>query len=129
MEIKEKIEYWFDISCYDMDTSETMQRSGRYLYTVFMCQQAIEKLLKTLYLQKFEIESPLSHNLVYIQSLLTLPVSESSLELMAELTTYYLQGRYPNYKQKLSSLLTKDKAEYILNKTKEMFQWLKSLLK
>jgi HEPN domain-containing protein len=46
MNISEKIEYWMDIADYDMETSRSMQKSGRYLYTVFMCQQAIEKVLK-----------------------------------------------------------------------------------
>lgn len=128
MEVKEKIDYWLDISCYDMDTADSMQRSGRYLYTVFMCQQAIEKLLKTLYLLKTGKEAPFSHNLVYLQSLLNLTPNESYLELMAELTTYYLEGRYPTYKQKLSSLITQDRAADILRKAKEIFQWLKSLL-
>ena len=129
MEVKEKIEYWLDVSCYDMVTAESMQRSGRYLYTVFMCQQAIEKLLKTLHLQKDGKEAPFSHNLIYLQSLLDIIPDESYLELMAELTTYYLEGRYPTYKQKLSSLITQDKAADILKKAKEIFQWLKSLLK
>ncbi len=129
MDVKEKIEYWLDISCYDMDTAEAMQRSGRYLYAVFMCQQAIEKLLKTLHIQKLGTESPFSHNLVYLQSLLDISPDKSYLESMAELTAYYLEGRYPTYKQKLSSLITQEKAEDILKKTKEIFQWLISLLK
>lgn len=48
MDKKEKVEYWLDIADYDLETAKSMLTSGRYLYVVFMCQQAIEKLLKAL---------------------------------------------------------------------------------
>ncbi|MFA1819582.1 HEPN domain-containing protein [Virgibacillus oceani] len=38
----EKFEHWKDIAKYDLDTAEAMYQTGRYLYVVFMCQQAIE---------------------------------------------------------------------------------------
>lgn len=47
----EKIEHWLDIAEYDLETAVAMQNSARYLYTVFMCQQALEKLLKAIYIQ------------------------------------------------------------------------------
>jgi HEPN domain-containing protein len=34
----EKVEYWIDISEYDMETAAAMLESGRYLYVGFMCQ-------------------------------------------------------------------------------------------
>jgi len=46
MDAKDKFGYWLDIAEYDLDTAEAMFLSGRWLYVVFMCQQAIEKLCK-----------------------------------------------------------------------------------
>lgn len=129
MEPQKKIEYWLDIAQYDMDTAHSMQEAGRYLYTVYMCQQAVEKMLKTLHVQKLGKEAPYSHNLVYLQSLVDLNPDESYLELMAELTAYYIEGRYPAYKQKLSLLVDRMKAQELLEKTTEIFQWLKSQVK
>ena len=51
MNVEEKVEHWLDIAEYDLETAVAMQETGRYLYTVFMCQQALEKLLKAIYLQ------------------------------------------------------------------------------
>jgi HEPN domain-containing protein len=110
MNISEKIAYWVDIADYDMKTARSMHESGRYLYTVFMCQQAVEKLLKSLHLKRFSKEAPLTHNLVYLQSLLELTLSEERLKLLSELTAYYIEGRYPSYKAKLSKLVNRDKA-------------------
>lgn len=129
MNIPEKITYWVDIADYDMKTARVMQKSGRYLYTVFMCQQATEKLLKSLHMKRFSKEGPLSHNLVYLQSLLELNFSEQRLKLLSELTAYYIEGRYPSYKAKLSKLVSKDKSADILKRTEALYKWLKLKLK
>ena len=122
MNISEKIEYWLDIADYDMETSRSMQKSGRYLYTVFMCQQAIEKVLKALYLQEISKEAPLSHNLVYLQSLLRLNLSKAQLRVLADLTTYYIEGRYPSYKKRLSTLIGREKGSKILKESEEIYR-------
>ena len=54
----EKVEHWFDIAEYDLETAAAMQQSGRYLYTVFMCQQALEKMLKAIHIQQKERSAP-----------------------------------------------------------------------
>ena len=43
---------WVEISEYDLKTAEAMLATARYLYVAFMCQQAIEKILKALYVQQ-----------------------------------------------------------------------------
>jgi HEPN domain-containing protein len=49
MDAQEKYAYWLDIAQYDLETANAMFDSGRWLYVVFMCQQALEKLAKGLY--------------------------------------------------------------------------------
>jgi HEPN domain-containing protein len=39
---------WIESSEYDLKTAEHMMSAGRYLYVVFMCHLAIEKLLKAI---------------------------------------------------------------------------------
>ena len=129
MKTAEKIAYWLDIAGYDMKTARSLQKSGRYLYTVFMCQQAIEKILKANHLHKLSKEAPRSHNLVYLQSLLDLNLSEPRLKLLADLTTYYIEGRYPSYKAKLSALVNKKKSSEILKTSEELYKWLKLKIK
>jgi len=129
MKLSEKVEYWLDIAEYDMKTARSLHKSGRYLYTVFMCQQATEKILKANYLKTFSKEAPFSHNLVYLESLMELGISHNQLELISELTAYYIEARYPSYKEKLTALIGKDKSSSILNRTEKLFKWLKSKLK
>jgi len=129
MNTEEKVAYWLDIAQYDLETAKSIQQSGRYVYTVFMCQQAVEKLLKALYLKKYEKEAPRSHSLVYLEGLLNLKLDEPQRELLAELTSYYIEGRYPTYKQKTSQLVNEAKANELLKKTLETFIWLSSQIK
>lgn len=125
---QEKVEHWLDIAEYDLETAVAMQSSGRYLYTVFTCQQALEKLLKAIHIQQKGEEAPRTHNLLHLFRLLNLPQRMDYLQTMTSLNTYYLEGRYPAYKQKLSQLLDKKSAQAFLDETKEIFQWLKSQL-
>jgi HEPN domain-containing protein len=125
---QEKVEHWLDIAEYDLETATAMQDSGRYLYTAFMCQQALEKLLKAIHIQQTGNEAPRTHNLIYLYGLLTLPDKAEYLQVMTSLNTYYIEGRYPSYKQKLSQLLDKTKTQDFLIKTQEIFKWLKSQL-
>lgn len=37
---------WAERAQYDLDTADAMFKAGRYLYVLFCCQQAVEKVLK-----------------------------------------------------------------------------------
>lgn len=89
-----------------------------------MCQQALEKLLKAIYIQQQGEEAPRTHNLLYLSELLNLPNPTEYLQTMTKLNTYYLEGRYPAYKQKLSQMLDRKTALAL----QEIFIWLKSQL-
>lgn len=129
MKTSDKISFWLDAGNYDLKTAEFMQKSGRYVYTAFLCQQAIEKYLKALYIKKTSKEAPRTHNLVYLAGLLELEAKDEQVKLLADLTTYYIEGRYPTYKQRVSKTLGKNKARVILDETKGFMKWLKSSLK
>jgi HEPN domain-containing protein len=128
MTLEEKYEYWLDIAQYDLATADSLFASGRWLYVVFMCEQAIEKLVKGLYLFYVDDKTPHIHNIENIilrfADKLPEPISEDKHELFEQLSMYYLEARYPEYKEKLSTLTDKEMAEKLLKQTKEVFQWL-----
>ena len=65
MNTAEKVEYWFGIADYDLDTAEAMYSTGRWLYVAFMCHQVIEKTLKAYWCATQENEPPYIHNSLY----------------------------------------------------------------
>jgi HEPN domain-containing protein len=54
-------------------------------------------------------------------------VSDECFTFFDRLTSFYLNDRYPEYQQKIGATLSEPSAKLILNKTKEMFQWLLTL--
>ncbi len=136
MNNEEKFNYWEDIAMYDLETAEAMLISGRYLYVVFMCQQAVEKLVKGLFVLYKGEEPPRIHNIWNIFDRIfdidkfgenEKQIAEGYFSFFDELLAYYISERYPSYKQKLSQSITKEKATEVLISTKEVFSWLKSL--
>jgi HEPN domain-containing protein len=101
----EKYEHWEDIAQYDLDTAKAMFQSGRYLYVVFMCQQAIEKLTKGLYVLYKNEEAPRTHNIYTI-----------------------FKSIFDN-QDKNEHFVQKEKAKEVLDLAEEVFSWLKSLKK
>jgi HEPN domain-containing protein len=131
MTTEEKFEYWLDIAEYDLKTAEAMFETGRWLYVVFMCQQAIEKLCKGLYVLYVDDNVPRVHTisqiLVRFQSGIGKPIADEKFVFFNKLTSFYLEGRYPEYKEKLSKILDQEEAKTILERTKEEFAWLLTL--
>lgn len=133
MNKQDKYDHWVDIAQYDLDTADAMLKSGRYLYVTFMCQQAIEKLVKGLYVWYLDQEPPRTHN-IYSMYKTIFENNKQALEresqyapFFAELLAYYISERYPSYREKLSAVVVKEKAIEVLHKAREVFVWLQSL--
>ena len=135
MNKQDKYEHWADIAQYDLDTADAMLKSGSYLYVAFMCQQAIEKLVKGLYVWHLDQEPPRTHNIFSIYKAIfeiDAPTTEQESQiasLFAELLAHYISERYPSYRERLSTAISKEKAIETLQKTREVFTWLLSLKK
>ena len=131
MDSQEKFGYWLDIAQYDLKTAEAMFETGRWLYVFFMCQQAIEKLVKGLYLLYIDDDIPKIHDINFLitkfEDKLPFAVEESKRMLFAKLSAFYLNSRYPEYKERLSISIKKEDAHDILNNSKEAFAWLLTL--
>ena len=131
MDAQEKYEYWLESSEYDLATAKAMLDSGRWLYVVFMCQQAIEKNVKGLYILYLDDNVPRTHNIGKLfhsfEAQLSEDVPEKYYQLFDRLTSFYLQGRYTEYKQKVSALVDRQEAETVYSQTEEVFQWLLTL--
>lgn len=121
------IQYWIDISEYDLDVAGGMLEKGYYIYVGFMCHQSIEKMLKAIYVKNNNKIPPYIHKLdrlIYESKIKNL-FSETQLDFIDELTPLNIQARYPAYKDSIYKLVTREKAEDILKKTKGLWKWLR----
>ncbi len=60
---------WLVQSEYDLMTARDMYKTGRYIYTVYMCHLAIEKALKALVCISTGKTPPKIHNLIRLLKL------------------------------------------------------------
>lgn len=111
------------------------------MYVAFMSQQAVEKLTKGIYTLYTDKEPPMVHNIwgifrqlkneVDMSQYLNVDLFEDNLHkyksFFAELLSYYISGRYPSYKEKISSTIDSNRAKTVLNNSEEAFSWIKSL--
>ncbi|MHB1647020.1 MAG: HEPN domain-containing protein [bacterium] len=126
----EKVEYWLELSDYDLETAKVMLIGKRYLYVGFMCHQAIEKSLKAYYqFTKNEIP-PKIHNLLFLADntgLLVL-MTEEQIDFLTKISPLNIESRYPEYKEKISKILDKKTSKNLLEKTGALQKWIKEKL-
>lgn len=137
----EKYDHWEHIAKYDLDTAKAMLNAGRYLYVVFMCQQAVEKIVKGIHVLYTGNEAPRTHNIWIVFKSVFLKEEYRNLVLDEEfddklkkykpifmkLLAYYISERYPSYKEKVGSEVTKEIALDTFQKSEEVFLWVQSL--
>jgi len=119
------VNHWIERAEYDLETAKAMLDSARYLYVAYTCQQAIEKIFKAIIAQQNKENLPI-HNLNRLAELAEVKNSLTSdqFDFLAELTPYCIEARYGDYKENLSEIIDREKANEIYNETKRIFTWL-----
>jgi HEPN domain-containing protein len=120
---------WLEKVEYDLDTAKAMLTTGRYLYVLFCCQQAVEKALKALYVDQKEEFPPRTHNLLQLADLVAIEITADRDILYRDLGTYYIQSRYIEEIKELSLKVNKTSAKKILDQTEGELKWLLSKIK
>jgi HEPN domain-containing protein len=130
--MSEKMSYWLELVEYDIATATAMQETGRYLYVGFMCHQVAEKALKAVIARdcaEGEIPPKIHHLLRLAEKAnLLSELTEEQKSFLADLNPLNIEARYPEYKQQLMSILTKEKCEEILAETEKFSCWIKEQL-
>lgn len=126
----DRIEYWIELSEYDLETARAMLDTKRYLYVGFMCQQVVEKALKGYYVFSQDAQPPYIHNLTKISEKANIynEYSEDQKDFIELLEPLNITARYPENKEKLSKSMTEAKCKVIIEKTEELLKWIKEKL-
>jgi len=127
----EIVDFWLDKSRIELETATVMFNTGYYLYTGFMCHQAIEKVLKAYYVHIKDERHPHTHSLPGLmnETELAAKANEKQRETVTKLNPLYIEARYEDYKKKISVLLTKEYCHTLLRETEALHNWIAQLLK
>jgi len=121
-------EQWAELARYDLDTARAMLANERYLYVVFCCQQAVEKMLKAVIAERTGQCPPRLHSLLRLAELAGVALNPDQTALMEDLSRYYIQSRYPEEIPVLSRDLDRARSDQVLKQAQDMLQWLSSML-
>lgn len=116
---------WVERAQYDLETAKVMLDTARYLYVAYMCQQAVEKLLKGIIAHQGKENLPI-HNLNRLAEVAVIrnDLNAEQFNFLAELTPYCIEARYGDYKESLADIINAKKAREVYEKTEEIFKWL-----
>jgi HEPN domain-containing protein len=127
------LQYWLSYAQNDLDTAEAMFNTGRWFYVFITCQQALEKLVKGLYILYVDDNVPRTHDISLLlrkfENKLNEPVREGYYEFCDNLKNFYLRSRYPDYARALVAQADKNAATVVYVKIKEAYQWLLTMKK
>ncbi|GHU01016.1 hypothetical protein FACS1894147_00060 [Spirochaetia bacterium] len=133
MTTEEKYAIWLQYAQDDLDTADAMYAGGRWFYTAYFCQQALEKHCKGLYNFYIGDDVPHIHNiprlLTDIEEAVSIPIKEEVFKLADVLSSLYLYNRYPDFKERPTMKVDKTRAAALLAQTKEALKWLLTLKK
>jgi HEPN domain-containing protein len=101
--------------------------AGRYLYVLFCCQQAVEKYLKGLIVERCGMFPPRTHDRSKLADVAMISPHDAQDLFPRTLTKYYVGTRYPEEVRMLANEATKDLAIHLLGQTKDLLRWLETL--
>lgn len=127
--MSDTVNEWITYADYDLATARAMLDSGRYVYVLICCQQAVEKALKAVIISKTGELAPRIHNLTRLAELAEVQPGEDRTVLMARLSAFYFQSRYPGKTELPEGPAAKAHAQNVFTQSEEIVQWLRSTLK
>jgi len=123
---KESVRLWEQAE-EDLDTADKLLGVRKYYASVFFSEQAAEKALKVMYLER-KRRVAFTHDLVELAEELGAP--ENVFHAAAELSPDYLTTRYPDAANAVpAKLYDEASAEMHLKLSREVLQWVKGELR
>ena len=136
----EKYGYWLMLSDYDLETIDALIAGKRWVYVAYLCQQATERQLKSMYVYYMDAEPPKTHNVSFLFSKVTASEAfkrEVDQELFGQRKNqcedflvdvmFYYMSDYPfSYKNISSRFVGEELALALYARAKDFIAWLRA---
>ena len=123
--MRKETKNWLQMVKYDLKTAGCMFKTGRYVYVVFMCHLAIEKMLKAIVSEAAGKTPPMTHNLIYLLKLSEVNPPQPLHDFISIISNASIPTRYPQDFKKLVEVYPKTIAKDYFEKTREVIKWLR----
>ena len=123
---EEQVRYWIKTAEQDWAAAEDLLKLERFIHALFFFHLVIEKLLKAHWVKdNIGDFPPRSHDLEYIYSNTEIELPAQDVDELRTLNSWNLEGRYPDYLNKISKQADK---KYTLEKYENIKRIRKCLL-
>ena len=126
----DKVEYWLELCDDDIRTAKVLFDNKQFLWMGFVCHLITEKAIKAMVASKTTEIPPKIHKLDELAELADIydELTETQKDLLDKLTPLQIEGRYPEYKERIKALLTQQYCEQLYMETEEFVCWIKMKL-
>ncbi len=125
--MRREIDVWVQQAEIDLESAEKNFNQQTYYVCAFLCQQAIEKIMKAVIMEKTKNSPPNTHNLREMGELIGLP--QNLLTKARKLSRDFVINRYPDAAGDVPAKIYDEQiTKEILSDAKELFEWLQKQL-
>ncbi|WP_045222263.1 HEPN domain-containing protein [Desulfonatronum thioautotrophicum] len=129
MDTNEQIAYWHRSAFRDWEAAEDLFGSGRNMHALFFAHLAVEKLFKAHWVKENPgVLPPSTHNLGIIAERLQLQLPPQFKDELQVITTWNLEARYQDYKDRFYRLCTHEYTTRKMSIVEELLRWLTEAL-
>ncbi|MDO4573504.1 MAG: HEPN domain-containing protein [Clostridia bacterium] len=136
----DKYGYWLMLADYDLDTIDALIAGKRWVYVAFLCQQAAERQLKSMYVYYMDAEPPKTHNVNFLFARVIASAGfqaeadqarfmerkEACEDYLSDVMFYYMSDYPFSYKNIKSRFVNEGLALALTEKTRDFVGWLRS---
>ena len=126
--IEKVVRHWIDTSEDDFKTMLSLYDSKSYGWALFLGHISIEKLLKALYVNKYQKHAPLTHNLYRLAELCEIELTDEYSDRLDKITSFNINARYDDFKREFYSMCTPKFTKDWINEIKNIRLWIKQML-
>lgn len=102
-----------------------LYKNKHYHWSLFIGHLVIEKLLKAIYVKKFNKTPIFTHDLLRITEKIDIDLSEQQKDYFDTISSFNISARYEDYKRVFYKKCTKEYTTNWINIIKELRIWLK----
>ncbi len=125
-----KVDYWIELCEDDLKAAKDMLEANNFLWMGFICHLIAEKALKAAVANNTNEMPPKTHDLPKLAAKTNIcnDLPENYKNLLNKLTPLQIEARYPEYKEKVASVLTERYCRSMMKETEEFLCWIKTKL-
>src|SRR4030067_1578377 len=127
-DVDEALGFWLLSSKENFETAKAMLKAGRYNFTMFMCQQAVEALLKAVFIIQKNERPEYIHKLPKLVEMIGIKIPKTIDKKILKIDAHYIKARYKEDRFN-TKIYNKQNATALLKDTEDVIKWLAKKMK